>query len=331
MRACQDVKRENSRSYRTVYLTAICLAFLSVVRECRSRIISAYVMPHGGIALDPGHFNTTNTTAKTEAWEIHRACVDVGKEIASVYPDVILLSTPHGIADYSNFVLYLNRRGVGFADTDNCVCPPCCYMVNVSLASEIAARIRDEFSAQSNVSGLSSFGPPGGEGVEPFPLRWAEVIPLHFVPFLNESETKTVILSQPSRRYTEDVAMIPELLTLGQNLYTFLEELDERVVVIISSDLAHTHDKSGPYGYSNASQPFDDACGKWASTLDADSLLKTAAEYVDRAKSCGYTGLVMLHGLMLSAGSFSWHPELYVNHHPSYYGMMVASFTRKIA
>lgn len=47
--------------------------------------------------------------------------------------------------------------------------------------------------------------------------RWAEVIPLHFVPFLNESETKTVILSQPSRRYTEDVAMIPELLTLGES------------------------------------------------------------------------------------------------------------------
>lgn len=73
------------------------------------------------------------------------------------------------------------------------------------------------------------------------------------------------------------------------------------------------------------------ACGKWASTLDADSLLKTAAEYVDRAKSCGYTGLVMLHGLMLSAGAFSWQPDLYVNHHPSYYGMMVASFTRKIS
>lgn len=171
MSARENITREHSRPCRIVYLTAVCLAFLTVVRECRSRIISAYVMPHGGIALDPSHFNTTNSTAKTEAWEIHRACVEVGKEIASLRPDVIFLSTPHGIADYNNFVLYLNRRGVGFADTDNCACPPCCYSINVTLASEIATRIRDEFSALSNVSGLSSFGPPGGEGVEPFPLR----------------------------------------------------------------------------------------------------------------------------------------------------------------
>ena len=43
----------------------------------------------------------------------------------------------------------------------------------------------------------------------------------------------------------------------GADLYDFLEGLSERVVVIISADLAHTHLKDGPYGYSNASEPFD--------------------------------------------------------------------------
>ena len=33
--------------------------------------------------------------------------------------------------------------------------------------------------------------------------------------------------------------------------------MQERVVVVISADLAHTHLSSGPYGYSNASEPFD--------------------------------------------------------------------------
>lgn len=28
--------------------------------------------------------------------------------------------------------------------------------------------------------------------------------------------------------------------------------------MVISGDMAHTHQSSGPYGYSNASQPFDD-------------------------------------------------------------------------
>ena len=32
-----------------------------------------------------------------------------------------------------------------------------------------------------NVSGLAAFGPPAQEDADPFPLRWGEVIPLHFI------------------------------------------------------------------------------------------------------------------------------------------------------
>ena len=72
------------------------------------------------------------------------------------------------------------------------------------------------------------------------------------------------------------------------------------------------------------------ACGKWARTLDRDTLVVTAASYVDRALSCGYTGLVLLHGVMSAAarGTADWTSTLLVNHHPSYYGMMVSSFLR---
>ncbi len=43
----------------------------------------------------------------------------------------------------------------------------------------------------------------------------------------------------------------------GSLLFQQLEAMEERVVVVISADLAHTHQKSGPYGYSNASEPYD--------------------------------------------------------------------------
>ncbi len=43
----------------------------------------------------------------------------------------------------------------------------------------------------------------------------------------------------------------------GCELFSILEPLKERVAVIISADLAHTHMSSGPYGFSNASEPFD--------------------------------------------------------------------------
>ena len=40
-------------------------------------------------------------------------------------------------------------------------------------------------------------------------------------------------------------------------MYEILERSPKRVVIIISGDLAHTHLASGPYGYSNTSEPFD--------------------------------------------------------------------------
>ncbi|BFZ00578.1 hypothetical protein BsWGS_03620 [Bradybaena similaris] len=293
-----------------------------------SKILANFVMPHGGIALDPTHFNTTSPAALEQAWEIHRASKQVGEEIAALKPDLIVLSTPHGVSDLRNFLLYLNPLASGIADTDNCHCPPCCYNVSVSVDTEMSQSIVEALGYEKNVSGLSAFGPPSRSSA-PFPLRWGEVIPFHFIPGLNEF--KVVILSHPSPRYTHHARMVPELLSLGSSLYSILETSPKRVVVIISCDLAHTHSASGPYGYSNASEPFDEACGKWATTLQADYLLTTATSLVDRARSCGYTGLVTLHGLLEAGGITSWNASLRVNLHPSYYGMIVASFYRSQA
>ncbi len=50
------------------------------------------------------------------------------------------------------------------------------------------------------------------------------------------------------------------MFNVGSSLWRHLDSLADRVVTVISADLAHTHDSHGPYGYSNASQPFDEVC-----------------------------------------------------------------------
>ena len=62
----------------------------------------------GGIALDPSHFKSNNATAKLEADLLHKACADAGEWVGTLQPDLIVLSTPHGIADLNNFAFYLN-------------------------------------------------------------------------------------------------------------------------------------------------------------------------------------------------------------------------------
>jgi len=125
--------------------------------------------------------------------------------------------------------------------------------------------------------------------------------------------------------------MIPELLTIGNTLYEYFQAIPERVMIVISSDLAHTHQADGPYGYNNASGPFDRACGRWANFMDRNALLVDAANLVNKALSCGFTGLVVMQGILDRAKSKGkeWESNLLANFHPTYYGMMVAKFNPK--
>ena len=84
---------------------------------------------------------------------------------------------------------------------------------------------------------------------------------------------------------------------------------------------------SGPYGFSPAAAPFDRAVGRWARApaADADALLGEAASLADKALSCGFPSLVMLHGALRQ--NFSrFAPRLLANAAPTYYGMAVATF-----
>ena len=63
------------------------------------------------------------------------------------------------------------------------------------------------------MSGLVGFG-----DATPFPLAWGEVIPLHFLTPHLQKTSKVMVISQPERRYTDSVSMIPELLKLGTSI-----------------------------------------------------------------------------------------------------------------
>ena len=117
--------------------------------------------------------------------------------------------------------------------------------------------------------------------------------------------------------------MVPELLDLGGALFDFFDALAETVVVVVSGDLAHTHLASGPYGFSPAAAPYDAHIADWAGSLDR-AALDAATAYADDAKSCGYTGAVLLHGLLHGT---SFAPRLLAGPSaPTYYGMLVADY-----
>ena len=99
--------------------------------------------------------------------------------------------------------------------------------------------------------------------------------------------------------------MTDDAYKIGTLAYEFLNNLKEKVTVLISCDLAHTHKIQGgpeagtePYGVSIWAEPFDEAVEKWArmpvEKLGMKSLLIDAREMLMKALSCGYLGLVIL-------------------------------------
>ena len=74
-------------------------------------IIILYLYPLlGGIALDPSQFKTPNPVATMQAFAVHNACGEIGKWVGSLQPDLLLLSTPHGVADLTQFSFFLNSK-----------------------------------------------------------------------------------------------------------------------------------------------------------------------------------------------------------------------------
>jgi len=135
-------------------------------------------------------------------------------------------------------------------------------------------------------------------------------------------------LSLPHRRHSDAASMIPEILDLGDQLRTYIENSSRRVFLLISGDLAHTHEPTGPYGYSTSAAFYDDAVFRWCRSLESEALFRHAAQHVCRALSCGFLGLVLLHGA-LSRDLRAWTPNLLAAGHPTYYGMAVATFLPK--
>ncbi|NHK32047.1 MAG: hypothetical protein FK730_11890 [Asgard group archaeon] len=274
-------------------------------------IVGAFILPHGSMVLD------YKKAKKHGAEGLHKAMTTMAKQIKELKPDLIFLTSPHGISNSNDFGIYLNKIAKCSAEWNGDYKEFTC---EVSLDQELSEKLLDYLTEKETaISGIASYTP----SME-IPLRWGEAVPLWF---LKDISAKYVIMSQPLKRLEMAKDMIPETLTLGNDLRLFFEKLRRRVVVIISADLAHTHLKDGPYGFNEAASIFDDLIGNWAGSLDENILLKKVIPKLDKAKVCGYVGFVILQGMI---GKMKFKPALHINEAPTYYGMMVANYTKSI-
>ena len=316
-----------------------------------AKLSRAVVLPHGDLAFDPT-FLAANSSARDAADEIAKQSRLAAHWFTNTPDgsgghgkplDLIFLSTPHGIQLTHDFGIYLGHQASGTinitGDNANNSHPPVSItMPPIDLAGPLSLDLLVELTSDQektfNVEGIA----PSADGSQDVPLEWAEIIPLMFLPEDKRRSSQYIIWSYPLRRYTESPDMVPELIKVGAAVRNWMEQIPLRIGVLISGDMSHTHEATGPYGYSNTSAQFDAAVGHWAANpcSHSVSLLQEARSLQNHAMSCGFTGLVLLHGILCGDDNSDYHrlptwdplvnDHVYVNRNATYYGMMAATF-----
>lgn len=319
--------------------------------------------------MDPTLF-PTGTHERQLSDEIALNARQAGEWLVDVArPDIVLLTTPHGIKLDYDYGIYISDEGCGYSTIGNdlgniTIAGGGVKRYNVSLCVTLAPMevgidlltYLKEYDDNFPVSGIYSYNDE-----KPIPLNWGEIIPLLLLPQTKEKKSKTVsirsspkfldgdhpkplIWTFPHRRYDSSPEMVPELLQLGEAIMRWAEDRPEKIGMIVSGDLSHTHQQSGPYGYSNASALYDAAIGRWANSSDPCQDLDAEEALVDRAtalqpdaKSCGFTGYVLWHGMMCfhaigrnrpanKRRRRGFYGRVLVNRNVTYYGMIAATF-----
>ena len=87
------------------------LLWAAMVPLVLGRIVITAVLPHGDFAYDPSLVHNQNGSTM-----VHTAALRVAHAVHDTTPDIIMLSTPHGLASDREFLLYANTNGSGHAD-----------------------------------------------------------------------------------------------------------------------------------------------------------------------------------------------------------------------
>ena len=302
--------------------------------------------------------STLPKTLKEDCSVLFKAAQEAAAMARATKPDVIFLNTPHGICLSDSICVYLNKKAKGNAEWNNQWSE---YDVDVDLDSELAAAFLNHLQG-SNIP---------AEGMVAFtaceaPLRWGEVIPLWFFRDLTAAGMKVVIFTNPLSR--SKLSGFVETINVGQCVAKFLSGLKERVLYVVSGDLAHSHktdctlplylpDPRWNISPSESAMSFDVCVENWLkcapySSEDMEGLSKTkekfkntldsvtiggaglwlsrAASLKETALPCGICGFGILHGILSVEveEQACFSAHLLCRLAPTYYGMVVAALIK---
>ncbi|MEE0776451.1 MAG: AmmeMemoRadiSam system protein B, partial [Bacillota bacterium] len=243
-------------------------------------IIGRYILPHPPVLIP----EIGKAKAK-EAPDTTDALAAIGREIAELQPDTIIITSPHAqffrdyffISDQPRISGDLSQFGkknilLGFNN-------------DVSLAQAIAANA----TAKGIPAGSMDHKELRRRNMD-YDLDHGIMVPMYFIcHFYRGFRLVPVALSGRSN---------VDHYRLGMAMREEIEKSDRRVVIIASGDLSHKLKEDGPYGFAPEGPKFDTLIEKSFRQGNVIGLLDMDCNLAEKAAQCGLYSFDILLGTL---------------------------------
>ena len=234
-------------------------------------ILAAYMVPHPPLIVPAvGRGGEKQIAETTKAYE------RVAKEIASLAPDTIIITSPHSVmySDYFHISPGKGARG-DFGQF---------RASQVSFEESYDAELVSAIAETARGKGF----PAGVMGERDRKLDHGTMVPLYFIR-QKYSGGKIVRIGLSGLPLTEHYK-------LGQMIREAVDLLDRRAVFVASGDLSHKLQDYGPYGFAKEGPQYDERIMDVCSRAAFGELFDFDETFCDRAAECGHRSFVIMAG-----------------------------------
>ena len=226
-------------------------------------------------------------------------------------PDTIVLASPHNLRLHEHIAVVTAANSSGSTAEGRRV---------IRLRAKCDVKFATKLAEAGEASGLpvvaANYGVFGGP-LSDMAMDWGTMVPLWF--FLKGARTKSrIVIVTPSREIP-----LSQNVEFGRVVAETAEGDKKRIAFVASADQAHSHQKSGPYGFDKRAAVYDRQVVDLIRHNKLEEIVKMSPSFVDGAKPDSLWQMAMLVGALSVVPMTA---ELVSYQVPTYYGMLCASY-----
>ena len=276
-------------------------------------LVYACIAPHGSEAIEQLATGGNRRKFKTTANGLRRLATEIGKK----RPDTIVIATPHNLRLSKNIGVILTENSTGTLQASQR------NRTSVSLKTKCDVEFAIELLQRSRRAHLPVVGANYGtnEGTtSDMPMDWGTLVPLWFMIPRCRKKPRIVIVT-PSR----EIPLL-ENFQFGRIIAEQAEaNRKKRIILVASADQAHTHRRSGPYGFNERAKEFDSLVLDALARNRIEQVLRIKQDLIEAAKPDSLWQMAILAGVADEVRL----KTMFVSYDiPTYFGMICANFVR---